>query len=184
MSFPLFFRLFVILTLADEGTEDRQGRVVGHEQRSIGVVQALADVLHDGSLGMELYADGTRLVGALNALYHVNARHGGRRGDAQGRSLGAEQGLVVPRGAAGERRRAKVAGHQRAVGQRDIVRRVVAVGFSFGLLAAVLIVIGQTLCGEPRGYVLNDGGSRHHAQQLRSINPGPAPYSSLLLGSF
>jgi hypothetical protein len=32
-------------------------------------------MFHDGSLGMELYADGTRLVGALNALYHVNARH-------------------------------------------------------------------------------------------------------------
>ena len=57
--------------------EEGQGRVVGHELRGIGVVQSLADVLHDGSFGMELHTDGTRLVGALDALYHVNARHGG-----------------------------------------------------------------------------------------------------------
>ena len=54
-----YCRLLVTLTLADEGTEDRQGCVAGHELRGIGIVQALADVLHDGSLGMELYADGT-----------------------------------------------------------------------------------------------------------------------------
>ena len=43
-----YCRLLVTLTLTDEGTEERQGRIVGHELRSIGVVQALADVLHDG----------------------------------------------------------------------------------------------------------------------------------------
>ncbi len=43
-----YCRLLVTLTLADEDTEDRHSCVVGHEQRSIGVVQALADVLHDG----------------------------------------------------------------------------------------------------------------------------------------
>ena len=74
-----YCRLLVTLTLADEGTEERQGRIAGHELRSIGIVQALADVLHDGSLGMELYADGTFLVDALNALYHVKI-HGTRIG--------------------------------------------------------------------------------------------------------
>lgn len=68
-----YCRLFVTLALTDEGTEERHGRVVGHELRSIGIVQALADVLHDGSLGMKLYVDGTFLVGALNALYRYTA---------------------------------------------------------------------------------------------------------------
>ena len=43
-----YCRLLVTLTLADEGTEERQGRIAGHELRSIGVVHSFANMFHDG----------------------------------------------------------------------------------------------------------------------------------------
>ena len=86
----------MFLAFLNEGAEKRHGCIVGHETVSVGIVDALAEVLDNGGFGMKLHTDGAVFVCAINTLNHADARYGSGGCYPQRGAFGVEQGLMVP----------------------------------------------------------------------------------------